>query len=129
MNHNREHYIGAKNEYLAASYYLGKGYQVYWPSMQQGSVDFVVEVQNNLFKVQVKTATWVKSGNGLYLQCRTRLTNKYQGFTASDLYDTLFIVGPDEQYWEIPSGLITSSNLSLKRSSGRPTKWDAFQTH
>lgn len=123
------HYVGAKNEYLAASYYLNKGHQVYWPSVQQEAVDFVVDLDGVLMKVQVKTATWIESGGKKYLQCRTRLTNKRQGFTPSELYDILFVVGPEGEMWEIDPGLVFSSNLSLKKSSGKPSEWDNYRVN
>lgn len=124
-----EHYKGAESEHIAAAYYLSKARQVYWPAVQQGCIDFIVEDQSQFRRVQVKTATWMKSGTGMYLQCRTRLTNKYQAFTCSDLYDILFVVGPDGELWEIPAEKIQSSNLSLKRSSGKSCEWDDYRVN
>lgn len=87
--------------------------QVYWPAMQQGAVDFVVSKPEGLRRVQVKTATWNRSaGKHHYLQCRTRLTNKYQTAKPFELYDE-FVVVSARYLWVIPANLIHSSNLCL----------------
>lgn len=108
---HKDHYTGAISELKAQQFYLAEGYQVYAPVVQQGWVDFVVD-KCGLKKVQVKTATWIKSGNHSYLQCRTRLTNKYKDVHPQDMYDILVIIFED-RVWEIPAEVIDSSNLSL----------------
>lgn len=126
---SKEHYIGCANEYKAAAYYMFNGGQVYWPSVQQTNVDFVVELKGKLKKVQVKTATWTKSGNHSYLQCRTRLRNKYQDAKPSDMYDILFIIYRN-RYWEIPASKIDSSNLSLCTTNfktKKQNKWHSYE--
>jgi hypothetical protein len=123
-----EHYVGSMSEHLAAAWYLGRGYQVYWPAMQHSFVDFVVEKKRRLQKVQVKTATWSKSGRHAYLQCRTRLTNKSQILTPVEIYDVLVIIS-EKWVWEIPAELIVSSNLSLgtTRTAGVVSRWDKYR--
>jgi hypothetical protein len=124
----KAHYVGACNEYVAASYYLNKEYQVYWPSVQQGAVDFVIKAHNTAFqRVQVKTATWNKSDAHFYLQCRVKPTNKHQEYLPTELYDILFVVGPEGDMWEIPAEALDSSNVSLKLSSGKATRWDKYR--
>lgn len=116
------HFIGASNEMRAASYYLKQSVQVYFPVCQQSAVDFIIERDNKLLKVQVKTATWSKSGKYKYLQCRTRLTNEHQNIKPSELYDILFVVG-ENWMWEIPSHLVTSSNISLLNTGRNKVQW------
>lgn len=125
-NIHERHYKGAVNELKAMNYYLGKGCQVYTPICQQGVVDFIVDSGTDLAKVQVKTATWVKSGNHKYLQCRTRLTNKYQSRKPYELYDILFIIY-ENKYWEIPSYSIKSSNISLENTGENKVQWDIYK--
>ena len=119
------HATGAKAEMLAAAYYLDQRFQVYFPVCQQGSVDFIVE-KESLVRIQVKTATWVKAGANQYLQVRTRLGGKDQEATPSSLYDFLFCVS-DVGCWEIPSGEITSSNISLANTGANKTQWKEFK--
>ena len=64
-----KHIIGSINEAKAALYYLKQGYCVYWPAVQQSPVDFVVEKDKVLLKVQVKTAVNKRIRGGEYLQC------------------------------------------------------------
>lgn len=124
------HYIGAANEHLAATYFLAQKHQVYWPAMQQGAVDFVVFINGVFKRVQVKTATWNKSGPYKYLQCRTRLTKTHQGFKPSELYDLLVIVAPDGRIWVIPAEIVDSSNVCLDGDGPRAltrNRWQKFQ--
>jgi len=60
----RHSFLGAAHEYKAAAWFLNKHSNVFWPSLQQSDVDFVVEVKGELRKVQVKTAT--KNQRGVY---------------------------------------------------------------
>ncbi len=115
-----EHFKGSANELKAALWYLNNSWNVFFPVVPQGPVDFIADVDGCLERVQVKTATWNRSGKYEYLQCRTRLTNKYKNASPSDLYDTLFIVH-DNEAWNIPAQLVVSSNLSLKSGT-----WDAY---
>ena len=122
------HFTGASHEYHAAGWYLARGYQVYWPSCQQGIVDFVIEKKGRFSRVQVKTATWSKAGKYKYLQCRTRSRNKCGSFKPKDAYDIFFIVGK-ESMWEIPAQVIRGTNICLGGSnpSYRTTKWEQFK--
>lgn len=120
----QEHYKGAANEHAAASWFLKRGFIVCWPFPQQSCIDFVVLKDKKFSTVQVKIATWSKTGNNKYLQCRTRLTNKYQNIKPSDLYDLMFIVCGND-CWIIPSEHIESSNISL---SGKQNKWDIYKS-
>jgi hypothetical protein len=116
-----EHYVGAASEHFAAHYFMGRGYQVYWPAVAQSAVDFLIEDGAGIFKVQAKTATMNRAGGREYLQCRTRLTNGGQDLKPKELYAYLVVVYQGE-LWVIPSEVIESSNLSL-----RAAKWDAYK--
>lgn len=123
--------MGASNEHLAAAYFLRRGVQVYWPATQQDCTDFLISHGKDFKRVQVKTASWSTDPNGRgYLQCRTRLTNKYQGVAPSDLYDIFFIVS-GVRGWIIPAAKIDSSNLCLDalkpKNKTRKRKWGQFE--
>ena len=109
-----EHYLGASNEYLAASYFLRNGYQVFFPAVQQGWIDFVIYDGEKFQKVQVKTATWNRSsGAHWYLQCRVRFHAKYDDVLPSAAYDILCVLH-EEGIWVIPSHEVDyTSNLCL----------------
>lgn len=114
----KEHYKGAVSELKAAQYYLDGECQVYFPVVQQGEIDFIVETCNGLRRIQVKTAVMNKSGPNYYLQCRVTSTNRPH---KAPEYDDLFIVYEDEM-WIIPIVYIESSNISLRNQ-----KWDQFK--
>lgn len=116
----QRHYTGAVAEHTAAAYFLALGHQVYWPAVQQSCVDFVVFRDGSYQAVQVKTASWSKSGPHKYLQCRTATTNKY----TAGAYDLLVVVlAPD--IWIIPRSEIISTNLCLDGSrDGYTPAWD-----
>ena len=116
-----EHYVGAASEHFAAYYFMDLGHQVYWPAVAQSAVDFLIEDDSGIYKVQVKTATMNRADGREYLQCRTRLTNGGQDLHPKDLYDYLVVVYQGELL-VIPSGVIESSNISL-----RADKWDDYK--
>ena len=118
----QRHYRGAASETIASYWFLRQGYQVYQPVIQQSCVDFVVYKDGEYQAVQVKTASWSRTGNHQYLQCRTASTNKY----AEGEYDLLAVV-KEPFIWLIPKQEIESTNLSLMRSSGTPTPWDGHR--
>lgn len=111
----KAHYVGATSEYLAAAYFLSEGYQVYWPSVQQSCVDFIVDLNGALKRVQVKTGTWNKD----HLQCRITPRNKTKK-NSSEMYDILVVVS-DIGQWIIPSEKLHSSNICLANKSGNYT--------
>lgn len=116
-----EHYVGAASEAFAASYFLTSKIQVYWPAVAQSAVDFLIEDEGIIQKVQVKTATINRCGVHEYLQCRTRLTNKGQHVHPKELYDLLVVVF-GTRLWVIPSDVIDSSNISLWAD-----KWNQYK--
>ena len=110
-----------------ALHYLGTGCQVFWPAVRNGPVDLVVEKHGALFRVQVKTGTWVRSGAFSYLQCRIRSGNE-KVTAQSGHYDLVAVVFGDE-LWEIPANLIFSTNICLRgsRPGRKPEAWEQFK--
>lgn len=97
-------YFGAAIEYQVASYFLRKGCQVYWPSMQQGTVDMVVSFpEEGMKKVQVKKASWSYSGYGTnneYLKCS--ITARERTPYLEGDWDYLVIASDGGRMWLIP---------------------------
>lgn len=115
------------SEMRAASYYLSRGWAVFWPTIRISPVDLIVEKPDGLSRVQVKTATWIKSGAYSYLEARIRSYNK-QVHAQSGHYDTI-VVCHQEELWEIPSLLIHSSNICLRgtRPGRKEEAWDKYK--
>lgn len=119
---HKTHSKGAWCEYLAAHHFLEQGYQVFWPSIQQGSVDFIVERGRRLDRMQVKKASWQgtpQNGNK-YLQVVT--TNNDKEYT--DQYDFLVVVDDVKRIWIIPATQVNVKCLVLDDMYGnkrRPT--------
>lgn len=120
----KEHFLGASNELFVARYFLSKGYQVYFPVVQQGQVDLVVDQDKTLIRVQVKTATPNKSDGRYYLQCRTQSTNTIKT-EPHKLYELLAVVYGSE-LWLIPASEIHSSNISLRTEKKKSEQWEKY---
>lgn len=80
---NKDHLTGLSSELYAASWFSRKGWEVYFPLATQSRCDFLVETKGAYKKVQVKTASWSKSGKFKYLQVRL----SSQGPTKRKFYD------------------------------------------
>lgn len=123
-----DHLKGSINELVAAQYFLKEGHQVYFPVVQQGKVDMIIEKfeSQSLARVQVKTAYWNIADGYKYLQCRVRTTNGDQRLPSDLDYEFLVIVYENEM-WIIPAELVTSSNITLRdEKRGRP-EWDKYK--
>ena len=133
MAKTHNHYAGASAEYLTAAWFLDRGYQVWWPSVQQDTTDFIVTKDGQHQRVQVKKATWVRgrrpSSPNEYLQVHTIGDRAY----AKEDFDILIAVDAP-RLWMIPFADIKGrQTLKLdKRGGGRminntldysPDKW------
>lgn len=101
---------------------------VYWPAARATPSDFIVESpKGELFRVQVKTATWIKSGTFSYLQARIRSSNK-EVTAQSGHYDLLAVVHESE-VWVIPAKEVFSTNICLRgtRPDRKPEAWDQYK--
>jgi hypothetical protein len=71
------HRNGAVAELFVAAAYAKQGYNILWPMLTQSRYDFVAEDKEGRFiKVQVKKASWSKTGPYKYLQVRITGKNK-----------------------------------------------------
>ena len=69
------HFIGEITEQQVAIEFLKLGYMVSKPLVQNSRYDFVLEVQNKLYKVQVKTATAKENDSFIEFATSTSHTN------------------------------------------------------
>lgn len=109
------------------AYYIGLGRQVFWPLVRNGPVGLVVEAPEGLHRVQVKTATWSKSGRFSYLQARIRSSNR-EITAQSGAYDLVAVVY-EHELWIIPAAAIHPTNICLRgsRPGRKDEEWDRFK--
>lgn len=103
----------------AIQYFTKKGYIVLNPLNDSQKYDLVVDMEDGLKKIQVKT-TYHKSASDTYdVSLRTNSKSKttpYHFFTKDDA-DFLFVVTANEEKWIIPSDEITvKRSLSLNNT-------------
>ena len=91
-----KHHIGAVNEAKAQLYFVKEGWEIYIPRMTQSKCDFIAVKGSEVAKVQVKTASWCKTGPWSY--CQTRLINRLGQLYAPEDYDLLFVVDDKHAY-------------------------------
>ena len=94
-----KHKTGVSTELYVAHLLAEKGYGVYFPFLTQSRHDLVVSFDNLFFKVQVKTATWSKTGPYQYLQCRLVSRNKYRRAYTEDDVDIFVFVDDTKRVW------------------------------
>ena len=101
MNNSR-HFTGAASEHYIAAWFLRHSFKVWWPAVQQGHVDFLVESEEGFQRVQCKTATWNSSAHATseYLQVRVRPQNNQP--YPPDAFEILAATAPDGRIWMIP---------------------------
>lgn len=95
--HALAHTRGTAAEYAAASWFLLHGQQVYWPAMQQDAVDFIVDKEGRLVRVQVKMADSV---SGRHYGRLHRSVEARRRFLRADLI--VFVSRNLSTAWVIP---------------------------
>ena len=121
---NIQHKSGLTSELKAASYFASEGYEIYWPMCTQSRCDFVVFKNEYFSKVQIKTATWSKTGEHLYLQCRLTNRNGYSTSYIEGDFDWIVFVDGDRMWvagWDDVDGL-TSVCLDCTNPDYKPNK-------
>ncbi len=121
---------GAAAELFVAAAYAKQGYNILWPMITQSRYDFVAEDKEGRFiKVQVKKASWSKTGNYKYLQARISGKNKLTNtpYKAGDVDEFAFTDLTNiwaAHFKEV--GHLTSVCLTSTNPNYRPqTKYDA----
>lgn len=125
--------IGLSAELYVASWYADNGYTIYWPMSTQSRCDFLAERGSQFEKVQVKKATWSKTGSYEYLQCRLINRNKHSKWYEKGDFDVIVFVDDAHRMWrttfEVVAGLVsvcldgTKPNYTPKSTKYNPNEW------
>ena len=128
---NERHLKGAASELKAQVWFLENDYQVFTPVVQQGIADFVAYKDDTFYKVQVKTAHNVRSGDHDYLQVRLGRSSRRDGTRAydpsnpEDRFDILFVVYKD-RLWLVHLADLPKDKVTIYfNGSGRNWNSDA----
>lgn len=95
---------GAAAEYAVASWYLENGYQVWWPSIQQDSIDFLTSKAGKVSRVQVKVAQWLREKGNRAPGLRVTLQHGAKAYKRT-AFDLLAAVDGD-RIWIFPFKLV-----------------------
>jgi len=126
------HKNGAVAELFVATQLAVRDFSIYWPLITQSRCDLVVEKDGSFAKVQIKKATWSKTGNYQYLQARVIGKNKLTNTPYQSKDVDVFIFTDLERIWIVPfeeiegftSVCLDSSNPTYKpRTKYDPRKW------
>lgn len=98
------HIRGARNELIAADFFMSHGWDVYFPLMAQSRADLVVTKGSRVKKIQVKTITYCRTGKYLYKQCRLCTNNERQDkfYKIGDFDYLLFVDNVDGSLYLAP---------------------------
>lgn len=116
------HKSGSLAEMKAATYMIEEGYDVFFPITMNPKTDFVAIKDGEVIRVQVKKASWSKSGNYNYLQCR--LLGKDNGssqrvYKMNDFDELIIIEG--SWVWRVPvKDIIGRTSLCLDTDNPNP---------
>ena len=99
---NIQHQSGLISELTAMQYMISEGYTVFIPVCTSPKCDFIAMNEQEVLKVQVKTATWSKSSKYSYLQCRLSSRNKKPNpiYQEGDFDICLFV--DNRRIWKVP---------------------------
>ena len=93
----------------AIAYFTKMGYVVSSPLNDSQDYDLVVEINEKLYKVQVKTTT-IKTGSGYYQpyikSCCKNTKKSYIRYADEFKYDYLFVTADNLESWFIPKTVI-----------------------
>lgn len=123
------HKNGAAAELYVAAKLTEQGYNVLWTLTTQSRYDIVTEDAEGVFRrIQIKKASWSKSGTFKYLQARLSGKNKKTNtpYTRKDV--DIFAFTDMQRIWFAPFdtvGHLTSVCLDCSNPKYRPqTKYD-----
>jgi hypothetical protein len=102
MQIDLRHEAGHIAELYAAYYLANKGFNVLWPLKTQIKYDLAIEKEGKIYKIQVKKATWSKSGPYEYLQSRTSKGHKGGGFHYEKTDVDYFLFTDNKTVWFVP---------------------------
>lgn len=118
------HRNGSIAELTAATFMVKKGYDVYFPITINPKADFIATKDDETLKVQVKKASWSKTGDFKYLQVRIlgKLKGDHQRIYKLNDFDVLMVVDSDtDRIWYIPvEEVIGRTSLYLDTTNPNP---------
>lgn len=97
---------GDRGELSAAVWFAGKGAAVCWPIGHSPDWDLVVEWNEQLYRVQVKTTTYERNGRWIAAICTRGGNQSWSGLTKrfdASRCDFLFVHAGDGRRWLIPA--------------------------
>lgn len=101
----------------AIAYFTKAGYTVSIPLNDSQDYDLVVEIDEKLYKIQVKTTTIKARGSGYYqpfIRQSCKNTKRNYVKVATELkYDYLFVTADNLQSWFIPKKAIDHIKVSF----------------
>ena len=120
------HLKGQTSEYMAACWFSGQGWEVFWSNLGQSQVDFLVVRDGEIRSVQVKSAIDISSeGKCECLKVNFASGNKKLRCYKTSTFDILAVCFGDGRIWIIPEENIprqTQFTLS-KRNFKDFDKW------
>jgi hypothetical protein len=111
-----KHRNGATGELKAAAYFSEQGYEIYSPWYGAGSIDFIAVKQQEIIRVQVKSAYWTRRPSGCeYLQVTIRKgAGGNQSYTKEDC--DVIVVVHENKLWQFPvEAVIGKMTINLER--------------
>lgn len=124
---NANHFNGAAAERSVAAFFLGAGYEVWWPSVAQNRADFGITNEDTHFKtIQVKSARWESRGDNEYLRVRLKKPSRgSREYVAGD-FDYLAATDGD-RIWIIPFDALPSrASLCLDKRGPTVRDWNDY---
>ncbi|MCB0627937.1 MAG: hypothetical protein KDC43_29430 [Saprospiraceae bacterium] len=114
-------YSGMISEYKAAQFFTEIGWRVYWCFESQSKDDFIINKGNIFKKVQVKTATWSRSGKYKYLQCRVSNRNRYPNpkYVVED-FDLIVFIDGDNIWIADITEILGMNSVALMSTNPKP---------
>ena len=115
------HFKGRITELQVAEAFLSKGIQVSQPLVGDSRYDFIVDVNHQLLRIQVKTATLEENGNYIEIKTCSTHTNTQQTIVHSyskedvDYFATYF----NNECYLIPIEIVGNRTFRLRL---KPTK-------
>lgn len=121
-----DHQVGAAAELTAATHYLRKGFNIYWPQVQQDGTDFILDRDGVPLRVQVKTAQALYCRGNEYISAVTLSGTRTRAYRERRRPFDLLVVVYGDRIWEIPASEITKTRVYL--DGGRKTRvWDRYE--
>lgn len=119
-----QHKTGYISEQIAALHFAERDYIIYWPNHSQSSCDFIACKDEEIIRVQVKSAYWSKNKNNKqYLICTVRKGHGQSSNYSRKECDMIFIVFENRK-WIIPiKELSNEHGITLDRKQPKERNW------